>query len=278
VKPAPFEYHAPETVDDVVALLREHGDTAKVLGGGQSLMPMLALRLTRFDHIVDLNRVDSLTGVDADSTQLRIGAMTRQRVLERDPRIAATAPLLAMAAPHIGHFQIRNRGTVGGSLAHADPASELPAVAMALDAEFTVSGRAIPAASFFVDTWTTVIADDELLTDIMFPVWTGDVRAAVHEVARRAGDFALAGAAVQVSMAEGRVTRAAIALFGVASTPLRATDAERALVEGADEHEVAELALRDADPTDDIHASATQRRRMGVSALRTALAELRTPR
>jgi carbon-monoxide dehydrogenase medium subunit len=236
---------------------------------------MLALRLTRFAHLIDLNGVDSLTGHDDDLTTLRIGAMTRQRALERDPQIAVAAPLLAKAAPHIGHFQIRNRGTVGGSLAHADSASELPAVALALDAQFTVSGRTVAAADFFVGTWSTAIADDELLTDIRFPIWPGEVRAAMNEVARREGDFALAGAAVQIAVADGAITRAAIALFGVDSTPMRAHEAEAALVAGADDREVAELALRDADPNDDIHATAQQRRRIGVATVQRAIAEVR---
>lgn len=275
MKPAPFDYHAPESVDDAIGLLREHGDEAKLLAGGQSLVPMLALRLTRFAHLIDLNGVDSLTGHDDDLTTLRIGAMTRQRVLERDAQIAVAAPLLTKAAPYIGHFQIRNRGTVGGSLAHADPASELPAVALALDAQFTVSGRTVAAADFFVGTWSTAIADDELLTDIRFPIWPGEVRAAVNEVARREGDFALAGAAVQVAVADGAISRAAIALFGVDSTPIRAHEAEVALVAGADDREVAALALRDADPNDDIHATAQQRRRIGVATVQRAIAEVR---
>jgi carbon-monoxide dehydrogenase medium subunit len=184
-------------------------------------------------------------------------------------------PLLARALPHIGHFQIRNRGTIGGSIAHADPASELPAVALALDATLHTDRRTIAAADFFTGTWTTALADDEVLTAVELPIWAGPTRAAVHEVARRDGDFALAGAAVQIEpTADGPPARAVIAVFGVGPTPLRATEAEAALVAGAPIDEVARLALRDADPNDDIHATADHRRRIGVAVVARALREV----
>src|SRR4051795_1096302 len=235
MKPAPFEYHAPESLSDVVALLAEHGDEAKVLAGGQSLVPMLALRLTRFEHIVDLNRVDDLRGVARSNGTLTINAMTTQRTVEHDSSAGEAVPLLAEAIPLIGHFQIRNRGTVGGSIAHADPASELPAVALALDAELEVTGtsgtRRVPASEFFVGTWTTTIGEDEILAAVHFPVWEGNSGFAVEELARRSGDFALAGvvAGVQVDDA-GAVSRAGISFLGMAPTPVRAAHAERALV------------------------------------------------
>jgi carbon-monoxide dehydrogenase medium subunit len=279
VKPAPFAYHDPDTVDEVVALLRAHGDDVKVLAGGQSLVPMLALRLARFGHLVDVNRVGGLAGAHRVDGTLRIGATTRQRALERDPAIGAAVPLLAVAAPHIGHFQIRNRGTVGGSLAHADPASELPAVALALDAVFeanqaTHGARLIAAADFFTGPWTTCLEEDELLTSVRFPVWEGDVRASVQEVARRHGDFALAGAAVQVTRDGRQVTRAAIGLIGMGPTPVRALDAERALAGGATARDAAELAVRDTDPTTDIHATSAQRRRLAVAMVERAIREV----
>src|SRR4051812_198129 len=183
MKPAPFEYHAPESLGDVTALLAEHGDDAKVLAGGQSLVPMLALRLTRFEHIIDLNRVDDLRGVERTNGTLTIKSMTRQSTVEHDPDAGAAVPLLAEAIPLIGHFQIRNRGTVGGSIAHADPASELPAVALALDAELEIAGtrgtRRVPAADFFLGTWTTSIGEDEILRAVHFPVWSGKAGFAV---------------------------------------------------------------------------------------------------
>ncbi len=279
MKPAPFEYHAPTTIDDVLDLLRSHGDDAKLLAGGQSLVPMLALRLTRFEHLVDVNRVAGIDGITRANGTLRIGATTRQRALERDDRVAASVPLLAVAAPHIGHFQIRNRGTVGGSLAHSDPAAELPAVAVALDAGFEVGDRVVPAMDFFTGPWTTCLGDDELLSAARFPVWDGDVRASVQEVARRHGDFALAGAVVQVALdADGRVTRAGIGLIGMASTPWHAIAAEQALIAGAPPLDVAHVAVRDTDPNDDIHASASQRRRMAIAMVERALREVTSAR
>src|SRR3954465_12003453 len=185
MKPAPFEYHAPESLSDVTALLAEHGDEAKVLAGGQSLVPMLALRLTRFEHIVDLNRVDDLRGVSHTNGTLTVKAMTTQRAVEHDAAAGEAVPLLAQAIPLIGHFQIRNRGTVGGSIAHADPASELPAVALALDAELEIAGppgaRALPTSALFEGTWQTALAEDEILTAVEFPVWGAGSAFAVEE-------------------------------------------------------------------------------------------------
>lgn len=271
MKPAPFEYHAPDTVADVVALLAEHGDEIKPLAGGQSLVPMLALRLTRFEHLVDLNRVAELDGLRRDNGTLTVGATTRQATIERS-ELAQAVPLLARAAPLIGHFQIRNRGTVGGSLAHADPAAELPAVALALDAHMEIATNAgrhtVPAADFFVGTWTTSLEPHELLTAVQFPIWDGRCGFVVDEVARRAGDFALTGVTAGLQLdANGAIQRAAIALFGMASTPVRAPAAETALIgshpDPAAIREVADLAVRDLEPPDDVHASNTYRRSVG---------------
>ena len=279
MKPAPFEYHAPDTVSDVVALLAEHGDEIKPLAGGQSLVPMLALRLTRFEHLVDLNRVDELEGIRRDKGTLTVGATTRQATIERS-ELAQAVPLLARAAPLIGHFQIRNRGTVGGSLAHADPAAELPAVALALDAQMEIAtgaGRhAVPAADFFVGTWTTSLEPNELLTAVQFPVWDGRCGFVVDEVARRAGDFALAGVTTALQLDPGgTVQRAAIALFGMASTPVRAPAAETALIgsqpDPAALREAAQLAVRDLDPPEDVHASSTYRRSVGAHLVERSL-------
>ncbi|MBV8949547.1 MAG: FAD binding domain-containing protein, partial [Actinobacteria bacterium] len=218
MKPAPFEYHAPDSVGDVVGLLAEHGDEAKPLAGGQSLVPMLALRLTRFEHLVDLNRVAALRGVSRNGDTLTVRSMTTQAFVERDAGVARAVPLLARATPLIGHSQIRNRGTVGGSLAHADPASEYPAVALALDASFELASRSgatrVPATDFFQGTWQTCIEPDQVLAAVHFPVWEGRCGFACDEVARRAGDFALAGAVVAVQLDDaGSVRRAAIGLF-----------------------------------------------------------------
>lgn len=279
MKPAKFEYHAPESTADVGALLAEHGDEAKVLAGGQSLVPMLNMRLTRFEHIVDLNRVRDLTGIERTNGSLTIRAMTRQATAERDPLVEAV-PLLAQAIPRIGHFQIRNRGTVGGSIAHADPASELPAVALALDAELEIAGsgggRREQAADFFVGTWTTSLGDDELLTAVHFPVWEGRCGFVVDEVARRSGDFALTGVVCGVELDDaGAVRRSAIAFFGMSPTPVRGVQGEAALngsTPGAgDLREIAQLAVADCEPSDDVHASAEYRMHVGAHLAERAL-------
>ena len=281
MKPAPFEYHAPGSVADAVGLLAEHADECKVLAGGQSLVPMLALRLTRFEHIVDLNRVDELAGVSRTNGTLRVGAMTRQRAVERDAGVAAAVPLLAAAVPFIGHTQIRNRGTIGGSIAHADPASELPAVALALGAELEVASasatRRVPATEFFEGTWTTCLADDELLVAVHFPVWEGRCGFAFEEVARRSGDFALAGVATAIEVDDdGIVRRAALSLLGMGGTPLRPAAAEAAIIgrapDASDLDEIATLAVSDLDPPDDIHASSAYRKRIGAHLVRRTLA------
>jgi len=261
MKPAPFEYHAPATVAEACALLAEYGDEAKPLAGGQSLVPMLALRLARFEHLVDLNRMPELAGVERDDGTLVVRGATRQRVLERDAQVAEAAPLLAAATPLIGHFQIRNRGTVGGSLAHADPASEYPAVAVALGAELELASaagtRRVSADEFFVGTWMTAARDDELLVAARFPVWSGPCGFAIEEVARRHGDFALAG--VACALASGR---AGLALFGVGSTPVRVAAAEDALLAGAPADEVAAIVVDAIDPPADVHASSATRARI----------------
>jgi carbon-monoxide dehydrogenase medium subunit len=276
MKPAPFEYHAPEQVDDVVQLLAAHGDDAKVLAGGQSLVPMLALRLARFDHLVDVNRVEALRGVTPIERSLRVGATTRHRDLERDP-VATSVPLLARATAEVGHFQIRNRGTIGGAIAHADPAAEQPAVALALDAMMEITStsgrREVEAADFFEGTWSTALSEGDLLTAVRFPVWDGRCGFAVEEVARRHGDFALVGVVCGVGLdAAGAIDRAALALFGVGGTPVRARGAEEALLAGAGTEDVAARAMREIDPSDDLHASAAYRRQVAGVLVRRAVA------
>jgi aerobic carbon-monoxide dehydrogenase medium subunit len=280
MKPAAFEYHAPETVADVTSLLAEYGDDAKVLAGGQSLVPLLAMRLTRFPHLVDLNRVPELSGMTRDNGTFTINAMTRQAVAERDPAVAEASPLLAAAIPLIGHFQIRNRGTIGGVIAHADPASELPAVALALDAELEAaksgSIRRIPAADFFEGTWTTTLEPDEVLTAVHLPVWGGRCGFVVDEIARRSGDFALAGVACAVEVdGAGAVTRSGIGLFGMGPTPIRARDAEQALngssPNATDLAEIGRLAVAACNPSDDVHASAEYRTHVGAHLVQRAL-------
>ena len=288
MKPAPFEYHAPQTLSDAVSLLRDLGEDTKVLAGGQSLVPMMALRLARFDHLVDLNRVGELAGVERRDGTLRVGALVRQARIERDRTVAEAVPLMAKATPLIGHFQIRNRGTIGGSLAHADPTAEYPAVALALDAKLELASaagtRVVPASEFFVSTFMTAAEADEVLTAIRFPVWAGRCGFAVEEVARRLGDFALTGAACGVELDDSdRIARSAIGMFGMGSTPLRASEAEKALTgnpaTGADVAEAGRAAAAESDPPGDIHASAAYRRAVGgvvvARALRAAIEEAR---
>jgi carbon-monoxide dehydrogenase medium subunit len=289
MKPAPFEYHAPTTVQEVVSTLAALGDTAKLLAGGQSLVPMLALRLAVFEHLVDIGRVQGLSGVERTDGTVRIGAATTQTTIERSADIASVAPLLARATPLIGHFQLRNRGTIGGSLAHADPAAEYPAVALALDAELeilSVSGRrTIPATQFFTGMWSTSMREDELLTAVTFRVWDGRSGFAVRELARRHGDFALAGAAVALELdSVDTLRRCNIGLFGVGSTPERAPAAEAALagagVEDVDAQEIGRLAISSLESVpSDLHASSAYRRRVGAAmvadAFRAACEEAR---
>jgi carbon-monoxide dehydrogenase medium subunit len=280
MKPAAFEYHAPDSVADAVELLAELGDDAKAIAGGQSLMPMLAMRLAVFDHLVDLRRCDELRGVRVDGDRVRIGAGTTHAAVGRAEQVRRSAPLLARATPLIGHFQIRNRGTIGGALAHADPAAEYPAVALTLDAELEASSprgqRTIAAAEFFTGLWSTDLAPDELLTGLSFPVWHGRCGFAVREFARRSGDFAVAGATVAVRLdADSRVDRCAIGLFGLGPTPLRAaaTESELLGLEAAavDADEVGRTALAALDSVPaDLHGSAEYRRRVGAAMVARA--------
>jgi aerobic carbon-monoxide dehydrogenase medium subunit len=280
MKAAPFGYHVPESIDEAVSLLGELED-AKVLGGGQSLIPMLALRLSRPEHLIDINRIPELAEVERENGTLIVGATTRHVSLMHDPLIADTVPLLAKAAPYIGHFQIRNRGTIGGSTAHADSSAELPCVARALDAEFEVRGpngtRRIPAEEFFVTTFVTTLAADEMVVAVHFPVWAPGAGFAVAEIARRHGDFALAGAVAGVEIDDGRISKAAIALIGMGSIPERGTAAERELtgaaVDGLDLDEIGRLAVSETDPPADVHAGSRYRTKVGATMVGRALAE-----
>jgi aerobic carbon-monoxide dehydrogenase medium subunit len=269
VKPAAFDYHCPGNLSEAIALLQQHGDEAKVLAGGQSLIPLLSLRLSRFDNLVDLRAIEELRGVTAVNGSIRVGAMTTQATVARSDH-AAAVPLLAKATSHIGHHQIRNRGTLGGSLAHADPAAEYPAVATALDASLEVVGptgnRLIPASDFFISTWVTAMAPDEVLVAAHFPVWSGNCGWAVAELARRAGDFAMCGAVCGVQLDGQRISRVALALFGVAGAPVRVRTVEStltgAVVHDLDLADVGADVAATLDPPDDLHASGEQRKRM----------------
>lgn len=271
MKPPPFDYVAPTSVSDATQALRAHGEDAKVLAGGQSLIPLLSLRLARPTVLVDLNRIPELAGVTVDDAAgtTTIGAMTRHRTLERNADIARTVPLLAAAAPYIGHIAIRSRGTIGGSLSHADPAAELPAIALALDATIVTTAREIAAADFFDGYFTTTLAPDEIVTAVRFPIAPTGTKATVKEVARRHGDFAMVAVAVQVTDRDAR-----IALINVADRPVRAHAAEAALRDGATFDDIADLATRDLDPVSDLHATADYRRTVAKTLVTRALAEV----
>jgi aerobic carbon-monoxide dehydrogenase medium subunit len=280
VKPAPFDYDAPTTPDEAVAVLAEHGDAAKVLAGGQSLIPMLSLRLTFFDRLVDIGRIDAMRGIERRGDTLWIGAGTTDAEVERSAEVASAAPLVARATPLIGHLQIRNRGTVGGSIAHADPAAEYPAVALALDASLDVlsprGARTVAASDFFTGVWSTSLEADELLVGVSFPVWSGRCGFAVEEYARRHGDYAIAGAAVAVELdGDDTVSRCAIGLIGMSATPLRATGAEAMAVGSAADavggDELGRVAATEAeDVPSDLHGSAGYRRRVCAAVVSRA--------
>ncbi|MCV7257629.1 FAD binding domain-containing protein [Mycobacterium shimoidei] len=286
MKAAPFAYHRPDTVEQAVKLLGEYGDDAKILAGGQSLVPLLAMRLTHFENLIDISRLDELRNIELDDGQVRIGAATPHAFVGMDDEVADSVPLLTLATPYIGHFQIRTRGTLGGAIAHADPAAEYAAVALALDAQLDALSprgrRQIPAAEFFTGLWQTSLASDEILTTVRFPVWTGRCGYSVHELARRHGDFAIAGAVLAVQVDdEDRVSRCAIGLLGLGSTPLRASAAERAVVgtpaRDLTPTDVGELAMSGLDdvPTD-LQGSAEYRRKVGAAMVARAWTQAST--
>jgi aerobic carbon-monoxide dehydrogenase medium subunit len=282
MKPPPFEYHAPASTTEALDLLGEFGSDAKVLAGGQSLVPLLNLRLARPAHLIDINGLESEIGqVRANNGSLAIGAMTRQRTAERSGVIAERCPLLAEALPLIGHIQIRNRGTIGGSLAHADPASELPAVAMVLGAELVARSRSrgervIKAADFFVSFLTTALEPDELLVEVRLPGWPTGAGWSYQEVSRRHGDFAMVGAACLVRLnGDGTIGEARLSYTGAAPAPVKARDAEQSLAgqqPSSDAFaEAAEQAAKVLDPVSDVHAPAAYRLHVAKVLTRRAL-------
>jgi carbon-monoxide dehydrogenase medium subunit len=281
MKPPPFDYVAPDTLDEALALRAEHAADSAVLAGGQSLVPLLNLRLAMPAVVIDLGRMRGLAGVRTLDGGVAIGATTRQRAAEDAPLVRERAPLLAQALAHVGHVSIRNRGTVGGSLAHADPAAELPAVAVALDATLVARSargeRRIAARDFFLGFLTTALEPDELLVEVELPGLPAGAGTAFVEIARRHGDFALAGAAAAVALdADGTVADVRLALAGVGPSALRAEDAE-ARLRGARPndavlHEAAELATAALYPRSDVHSDGAYRRRVAAVVARRALA------
>jgi aerobic carbon-monoxide dehydrogenase medium subunit len=282
MKPPPFSYHDPRKVDDVVGLLGRL-DNAKLLAGGQSLMPMLSMRFVLPDHIVDLNRVEGLAHIREADGALDIGAMTRQRDLEESDLVARCCPLMHQAIRLVGHRQTRNRGTLGGSLCHLDPSAELVACAAALDATVTVHGpngaRAIAFAAFPVGFMTPAIDLNELVTAVRFPCWPAGHGHGFVEFARRHGDFAIVSAAALLTEnAKGEITRASVTIGGVGVAPIRAVEVEVALLGQMPDDQCLRAAselCRKLDAIDDVHASSSYRQHLATVMARRALEQAR---
>jgi len=283
MKPAPFAYFAPNSLEEAVSLLAQHGDEAKILAGGQSLVPMMAFRLATPAVLVDLNGVGELDYARREERALVLGALTRHRAVA-DLGLRQSCPMLADGVDLIGHPAIRNRGTVGGSLAHADPAAEWPAILLALDGEVSTIGpngrRTIPAADLFETYFTTSLDPDEILTEVRLPLPNGgQVRSTFVEFARRHGDFALVGVAALAERAgDGSTRDARLALIGVADRPVRARAAEAALRgrQPSDEvlREAAHAVDGEIDPVSDVHASVDYRRHLAKVLVGRALARI----
>lgn len=280
VKAPPFAYHRPASLSEALQLLDEFGDEAKVLAGGQSLIPLMGLRLGRPAHVIDIGRLPDLDRIDVDDGAVTLGALVRHEQANRSRDIAEHAPLVGAAMPWVAHRAIRTRGTVLGSIAHADPAAELPAVVLATGATLAVTSssgrREIPADDFFLGYLDTALEFNEILTAVTFPPWPAHAGAAVVEEARRHGDYALVGVAIRLEVRDGSVSDCALAFFGAASTPVRATEAEAALTGAAATPEtfaeVAEIVARELDPPADIHGSTPYRKHLAKTLTRRGLA------
>jgi carbon-monoxide dehydrogenase medium subunit len=248
-KPSAFEYYAPRTLEECLELLTEHGDEARLLSGGQSLVPLMNLRMATPEVLIDLNAIDGLSYVREEDGALVLGAMTRYADVEASPLVARHVPMLVTATAEVGYPAIRNRGTVGGTLAHADPVAEWPCIARALDAELVATGpagrRTIPAADFFMGMFTTALMPDEVLTEVRFPPRGGAGGSAFHEFARKSGDYAVVAVAVDLTVADGVIEQARVAFANLADRPVRSSEAERAL-EGIPVAEDLDLPTTDA--------------------------------
>jgi CO/xanthine dehydrogenase FAD-binding subunit len=283
MKAAPFEYFRVADVDEACAMLAAD-ESARVIAGGQTLVPMMAMRLARPTRLIDINRIVALSYIRADGDAISIGATTRQYLVEHDALIAAKLPLLARAIPFIGHAATRARGTIGGSLANADPAAELPLIAVILDASLSYrAGSAnadIPAREFFVGPMTTALPAGACLTDVRFPVWPGKVGVGFHEVNARRSDFAFVSAAAQIELTDdGKAKRIAIGVGAATDCPIRLESAEKQLAgTELDESKVKDAvhaALADIEPLADLHATAAYRRRVAVTLAARAIADAR---
>lgn len=275
-----FEYHAPDNLDEVLALLTEHGDEGKVLAGGQSLIPLLSMRLAQPTQVVDINGVEGLDSIGVDGDTITFGATVRERQAERSAVVGGRLPLLAEALPHIGHAAIRTRGTVGGTVAHADASAEIPCVVAALDGEVLVRSRrgdrVIAAEDFFQGHFTTAMDDDECLIEVRVPAQDPAAGYAFREVARRHGDYALVGVATTLALdPDGRIADGRISIMGMADVPYRARAAEAALVGAEPTVETftaaARTAVADLHPASDVHGSAAYRSHLATVTIRRAL-------
>jgi carbon-monoxide dehydrogenase medium subunit len=279
MKPAPFDYVAPETIEAACALLDEAGGGAAILAGGQTLMPLLALRMNQPFVLVDISRIPALRGISRSESGTRVGAMTRQYEALASQTLGADLPVLTRALAHVGHHQTRNRGTIGGSIALGEPAAEMPATAVALGASIEIhsagGSRRVPAEAFYVGPYMTVLEPGELVTAIHYPDWPKNHLVLFRELAQRPGDFALVGIVGALAVAGGRIAKAGIAWFGMGPTPIKARQAEAALagqpIAGLDAAAIAELAIADTAPFDDHHASAEYRRTVGKRLFASAL-------
>jgi carbon-monoxide dehydrogenase medium subunit len=281
MKPAPFDYLAPETLEEACEHLTAAGGGATLLAGGQSLMPLLALRMSQPFVIVDINRIAALRGIARVEGGTRIGAIVRQNEIIADATLARALPVVVTATRHVAHHQIRNRGTIGGSIALAEPSAELPATAVALGASVelrsTRGSRSVKAEELYFGPYSTALEPDEILTAIHFPDWSSATIPIFRELAPRPGDFALIGLTGAISVSDGRIVRAGLAWFGMGPTPMKARQVEGALIgqsiSGLDVRAFAELAVADTAAFDDHHATAEYRRTVARRVFARSLSE-----
>jgi carbon-monoxide dehydrogenase medium subunit len=280
MKLPPLEYACPGSLSEAVALLASRGGEARAIAGGQSLMPMLAFRVVAPSLLVDLRKLPELRDIRISAEGVRLGAMVRWRDIEDDQRLATAHPLLRAAVAHVAHYQIRNRGTVGGSIAHADPAAEMPGIAVTCDAEIAVTGtkgaRTIRAADFFLGALTTALEHDEIITEIRLPAWPAKRRWGFQEFSRRRGDFAMAASALFYDQdASGKAINAHVGIIGVGDRPRRLSEVEAVLnghsIDESVIERAAEVTSATVDAQEDIHASAAYRRSLAGTMVERAL-------
>jgi len=281
MKPPPFTYHRPDSLAEALALLAQHGDEAKVLAGGQSLVPLMALRMGQPAHVVDIGAIAGLDTIVADATgSITIGAMVRHEQAKQSSVIAEQAPLIAETMPHVAHRAIRSQGTLVGSIAHADPAAEMPAVVLSTGATMIATSagdgeREIPAADFFQGYLDTALRADEILTAVRFPAWPSTAIGSTVEIARRHGDYALVGLVTKLEITDGTITDAALSFFGAGSTAIRVPVAEETLVDSPPTSDtfdaVAKIVSAELDPPSDIHGSTAYRKHLAGVVTRRGL-------